>query len=82
MNQQYGWKRNILLKILGEHKQPIRSKEIRCELMSQSDYSIIGIHEIGMILSDLVIAGEVIKHPRDKNTNSYRWSINKAVVNI
>lgn len=80
MQNQYGRKREALLKALKEYNQPVRSKDIQYKVIELLEGKKIHVHEIGMILSDLAVAGEVIKHPRDRRINAYRWSINKGIM--
>ena len=80
MRLQYGFKRVAILKAVSDAKVPVKSKDIQPIVIKLMDGKKISIHEVGMILSDLSISGEVTKHPRDKITNSYLWSINRAMI--
>lgn len=79
MPLQYGFKRVAILKALSNAKIPVNSKAIQSTVINLMDGKNISVHELSMILLDLSISGEVIKHPRDKY-NPFRWSINRAVI--
>ena len=81
MPLQYGFKRVAILKAVSDAKEPVKSKDIQPIVIKLMDGKNIGVHELSMILLDLSISGEVIKHPRDKY-NPFRWSINRAVIRI